>query len=40
MWKTIAATLLRCGAIYCVFGVFGIGFFLFKWFYPRARRTK
>jgi len=30
MWKTIGITVLRCGAIYCVFGVFGVFFFIFK----------
>ena len=38
MWKTIGVSLLRCGAIYSLFGVFGVLYYLFKWFHPMLRR--
>jgi len=31
MWKTICISVLRCGAIYTVFGVFGIFYFVYRW---------
>ena len=32
MWKAIAVTLVRYGAAYCVFGVFGVALLLYRWF--------
>ncbi len=31
MWKTVCVPLLRCGAIYGIFGVFGVMFYVVKW---------
>ena len=38
MWKTIGVSVLRCGAIYSIFGIFGVLYYLFKWLYPTLRR--
>ncbi|MBN2477340.1 MAG: hypothetical protein JXB62_22230 [Pirellulales bacterium] len=40
MWKTVGVSVLRCGAIYSVFGVLGIAFYLVKWSYPMLRRPE
>lgn len=31
MFKTVAGKVLRYGAVYCVFGVFGVAFFMVPW---------
>jgi len=31
MWKTIGVSVLRCGAIYSVFGVLGIFYYAYRW---------
>ena len=31
MWKTIGVSVLRCGAIYSVFGVFGVVYYAYRW---------
>jgi len=38
MWKAVGVSLLRCGAIYSVFGVFGVAFYIVKWSRP-ARQS-
>jgi len=40
MWKTVGVSLLRCGAIYSVFGVLGIAFYVVKWSRPVRRRSE
>jgi len=40
MWKMIGIPVLRCGAIYGVFGVLGILFYVGKWSLAATRRTE
>ena len=39
-WKKVAKQAACYGAIYAVFGVFGMGFVLYKWLGPPWRRAK
>jgi len=32
MWKTLGSELLRFGAVYCLFGVFGVAFVFLRLF--------
>ncbi len=43
MFKTVAGKVLRYGAVYCVFGVFGVVFFVVPWLkhsFSRAERVR
>ena len=39
MWKRVGGALLCCGAIYSIFGVLGIAFYLIKWSRPALRHA-
>jgi hypothetical protein len=38
MWKTVGGIVLRYGAVYCVFGVFGVLFVIVPWLRPSRLR--
>ena len=39
MWKTICISVLRCGAIFTVFGVFGIFYYAYRWSRPAVQES-
>ncbi|MHB1037959.1 MAG: hypothetical protein ACYC35_26255 [Pirellulales bacterium] len=39
MWKKILSVVVRYGAVYCIFGVFGVGFVFLKVLKPFVWRT-
>lgn len=38
MWKTVGGIVLRYGAVYCIFGVFGVPFAIVPWLRPSRLR--
>ena len=40
MWKTFASVLLRFGALYCLFGIFGIAWLVVHRYYPSPPRSE
>ena len=38
MWKTVGGIVLRYGAVYCIFGVFGVLFVIVPWLRPSRLR--